>query len=135
MENALPEGHPRILVVDDEPSLLRMMGVYLKRLGYSVTASATTEQALQLAKNEPGVFAVAVLDATMAGPGMEALASELLRANPTLRVLAASGYPVDMTALEAVAPGRVAFLHKPFSPEMLAGAVGRMLAAKKEEEL
>jgi FixJ family two-component response regulator len=39
---------------------------------------------------------------------------------------------VDMSALECEAPGRVDFLHKPFTPEMLASAVGRMLAAEKE---
>jgi CheY-like chemotaxis protein len=46
--------------------------------------------------------------------------------------LTASGYPVDITALEAAAPGRVAFLHKPFTPEMLAAAIRRMLAAQEE---
>ena len=36
------------------------------------------------------------------------------------------------TALQAAAPGRVAFLHKPFTPEMLAAAIRRMLAAQEE---
>jgi DNA-binding NtrC family response regulator len=40
---------------------------------------------------------------------------------------------VDVTALEAVAPGRVAFLLKPFTPEMLATAVRRLLAAEEED--
>ena len=35
----------RILLVDDDPSLLKMMGVYLGRLGYSVTLANSTEQA------------------------------------------------------------------------------------------
>ena len=50
---------------------------------------------------------------------MEDLAARMLAANPRLCVIAASGYPVDMSRLEAAAPGRVMFLHKPFSPEML----------------
>jgi DNA-binding NtrC family response regulator len=40
-----------------------------------------------------------------------------------------------MSALEAAAPGRVAFLHKPFTPDMLAAALRRILAAEKKEEL
>jgi DNA-binding NtrC family response regulator len=125
----------RILLVDDEPSLLKMMSVYLQRHGYSVTTSGTTAQASALAEASPGSFALAVLDASMPGLSMEDLALKLLRANPSLRVLASSGYPVDMTALETAAAGRVAFLHKPFTPEMLAASIRRMLAAQQEEEI
>lgn len=122
----------RILIVDDEPSLVKMMTVYLERLGYTVTACGSTDEASRLVRTEPASFAVAVLDATMEGLSMEQLALEMLRACPALRLLAASGYPVDMSALEAAAPGRVAFLHKPFTPEMLAASVRRMLAPEKE---
>ncbi|HJT87052.1 MAG TPA: response regulator [Bryobacteraceae bacterium] len=122
----------RILIVDDEPSLVKMMTVYLERLGYAVTACGSTQEASRLVQSEPASFAVAVLDATMEGLSMEQLALQMLRVCPALRLLAASGYPVDMNALEAAAPGRVAFLHKPFTPEMLAASVRRMLAPEKE---
>jgi len=120
-----------ILIVDDEPALLKMMNMYLGRLGYSVTTATTTEQAWKSAETASEPFAVAVIDATMEGMSMEELAKRLLRTSPALRVIAASGYPVDMTSLESAAPGRVAFLHKPFTPEMLAAAVRRMLAAQE----
>jgi len=81
---------------------------------------------------EPAKFAVVVLDATMTGMPLDELAERLLNASSSLRVLAASGYPVDMSALAATAPGRVDFLHKPFSPEMLAAAVRRMLGPEEE---
>jgi DNA-binding NtrC family response regulator len=68
----------------------------------------------------------------MQGLSMTELATRMLKANASLRVLTASGYPVDITALEAAAPGRVEFLHKPFTPEMLAAAIRRMLAAQEE---
>lgn len=119
----------RILIVDDEPPLLKMMKVYLSRLGYSVTTAETTGQAWAEVMAAPAEFAVAVLDATMAGMTMEDLALRMLKAHPALRVIATSGYPVDMTAMETAAPGRVTFLPKPFTPEMLASAVRRMLAA------
>ena len=133
MKTARASGPPRILVVDDEPPLLKMMRVYLQRLGYCVDTAASTEEASALAAQES--FAVVVLDGTMEGLGLEELAVRILRGNPTVRVLAASGYPVDMTALEAAAPGRVGFLHKPFTPEMLAATIRRMLGAEEEKEL
>ena len=122
----------RILLVDDEPALLKMVGAYLGRLGYSVTTANTTDKAWAEMEASPGSIAVAVLDATMQGLSMTELATRMLQANASLRVLTASGYPVDITALEAAAPGRVAFLHKPFTPEMLAAAIRRMLAAQEE---
>jgi DNA-binding NtrC family response regulator len=122
----------RILLVDDEPPLLRMMSVYLGRLGYQVTAVNATEKAWKEIEAAPAAFALAVLDATMPGMSMEDLALRILSANSSLRVIAASGYPVDMTAMEQAAPGRVMFLHKPFVPEMLASAVRRMIGAQKE---
>ena len=132
MENAAV----RILLVDDEPSLLKVAGAYLNRLGYSVTQANTTEKAwaeMQAATGEEGGgFAVAVLDATMSGLPMAELAERILQASETVRVLTTSGYPVDIGDLEEAAPGRVAFLHKPFTPEMLAAALRRMLGAQEE---
>jgi len=122
----------QILIVDDEPSLLKMMSIYLARLGYAVVAAVNAEQALEAVKTQPGGFAVAVLDASLASNGLDDLATQMLMVTPRLCVIAASGYPVDMTLLEAAAPGRVTFLHKPFSPEMLAAAVRRMLATQEE---
>jgi two-component system, cell cycle sensor histidine kinase and response regulator CckA len=122
----------RILIVDDEPPLLRMMSLYLGRLGYSVETADTTAQAWKSADGAQPEFSAAVLDASMAGMSMQDLALRMLRACPSLRVIATSGYPVDMAAVETAAPGRVMFLPKPFTPEMLASAVRRMLAAQEE---
>lgn len=132
METAGPADRSRILLVDDEPALLKMMSVYLERRGYAVTTSSSTDGAAALVDKEPTSFAVAVLDATMPGLSMEDLALKLLRLNPALHVLAASGYPVDMSAIETAAPGRVSFLHKPFTPDMLVAAVRRMLGGEQE---
>ena len=123
----------RLLVVDDEPQLLRMLSLYLGRLGYSVTTAETTDAAWRLVEADPAAFAVAVLDGSMSGMSMNDLALRMLRANPALRVLAASGYPVDMTALSEAAPGRVGFLQKPFTPEMLATALRGLLGAQEEK--
>jgi DNA-binding NtrC family response regulator len=122
----------RILIVDDEPALLKMMSVYLRRLGYEVETAGGTEGAWARIEADPGSFAVVVLDATMPGLSLNELALRALRASPGLRVIAASGYPVDMSEVKAAAPGRVAFLPKPFTPEMLAAAVRRMLAPEEE---
>ena len=120
----------RILLADDEASLLRLMGVYLKRVGYSVTEAASMSETWAAFEAEPGEFSVVVLDGSMGGPPLAQLMFEL---NPGLRIVMASGYPVDMRALEAAAPGRVAFLLKPFPAEMLASAIKRLLGSQEEK--
>jgi DNA-binding NtrC family response regulator len=124
-----PNG--QILIVDDEPSLLKMMSTYLRRLGYVVVTAGNGDDALAALDAQPGGFSVVVLDATIAGTSLDELAGRMLTATPRLCVIAASGYLVDMTDLEAAAPGRVTFLHKPFAPEMLAAAVRRMLGTQE----
>ncbi len=109
-----------------------MVSVYLDRLGYPVETAASTDEAWKRVQADPGGYAVAVLDATMPGLSMTALALQMLRASKDLRIVAASGYPVDMRELEAAGPGRVTFLPKPFPPEMLASVVRRMLGAEEE---
>jgi len=123
----------QILIVDDEPSLLKMLTVYLRRLDYAVVAADSTEKAWAEVEAAPHAFALAVLDATMSGIPMLDLAARMLAADPRLCVIAASGYPVDITVLQAAAPGRVIFLHKPFSPEMLGNAVRRMIATQETD--
>ena len=133
METAAPGEHPQILIVDDEPQLLKVISLYLRRLGYPVTTLDRAEKAAALTDTDLQRYAIVVLDATLDGIGMEQLALQMLKGNAGLRVLAASGYPVDVSALEAAAPGRVAFLLKPFTAEMLADCVRRIVASDKEE--
>jgi DNA-binding NtrC family response regulator len=128
----MSERATTILIIDDEPLLLRMMSLYLGRKGYQVTVAGSAPKArAELAAAAAG-FDVIVLDATIAGITPVEFGSEILGGDPNVRVLVASGYPVDMSGLEAAAPGRVAFLHKPFPPEMLAAALRRLLGREEE---
>lgn len=133
IQPALREGSGKaVLLVDDEKQLLKMMSVYLRRLGYAVRTAEATDLAWAEVGHSVGELAAAVLDASLAGLSTEDLAFRLLEANPNLCVIVVSGYPVDMTVLEAAAPGRVLFLHKPFTAEMLAATLRRMIGAQKE---
>jgi two-component system cell cycle sensor histidine kinase/response regulator CckA len=122
----------KILIVDDEPALLKMMELYLTRVGYSVKALDASDRAWAEVESSPGEYAAAVLDATLRGMSTQDLALRLLAANPALSVVVASGYPVDMSAMEAAAPGRVSFVQKPFTAEALTRTLRRLLGPKEE---
>jgi DNA-binding NtrC family response regulator len=119
----------KILLVDDEPALLKMMAVYLTRKGHSVTTADSTDRAWDAVESSTGAIAAAVLDASMRGLSTEDLALRLLAASPSVCVIVASGYPVDMDRLDAAGPGRVRFLQKPFTAETLDATLRRMIGS------
>jgi DNA-binding NtrC family response regulator len=89
-----------VLLVDDEGTLLKLMSVYLRRLGYTATPVNTVAKAWEQLKRNPDRFAVVVLDAGMAETGIDDLVMKLFAAYPHLRLVVNSGYPVDMSMLQ-----------------------------------
>lgn len=63
----------------------------------------------------------------MINPTGEELAWRILAARPRMQVILSISYAVDLANIEHAFPGRVSFLHKPFSGEMPAQAVQRIL--------
>ena len=118
----------RIMVVDDDFSLLGFTARYLTRLGYMVTACQTAEKAWALWQQSPGFHAVLV-DGTLPALDGEDLAVKLVRSDPQVRLILMSGYLCPLDHLEGIAPGRVSFLHKPFTPGLLAKTVKRAVEA------
>ncbi|MNM86717.1 hypothetical protein D3C81_988790 [compost metagenome] len=124
---------PSILVVDDSPSLRRMIGACLRAGGFDVTEAADGEQAHALAEAaaaDDDAFGMLVTDQVM--PGMDGLT--LMR-----RLRASARYtaiPILMLTTEhdssireqARAAGASGFLPKPFDPDALMQAVAALLA-------
>jgi len=113
----------RILVVDDDPSLLKLMTTYLSRLGYQVVSCNNSDEAWALVRAAPSLYSLALVDLNMPGMRGEELARRILACNASIRLIVASGYPAELSGVEAL-DSRVTFLHKPFAPKELARAVG-----------
>ncbi|MEJ2038371.1 MAG: response regulator [Desulfosarcinaceae bacterium] len=73
----LPHGEERILLVDDEPPIVKMCSQVLERLGYSVTARTSSIEALELFKTKPTEFDLVATDMTMPNMTGDLLAAEL----------------------------------------------------------
>src|SRR6266576_2192393 len=107
-----------IMVVDDDRALLGFTNKYLSRLGYSVTACRTSEEAWTLFSAPAANYSLVVVDLSMPGLSGEELSRRMLSADPHVRLILTSGYPFDPR--KTLDGGeRVAFLHKPFTPSML----------------
>ncbi len=123
---------PRILIVDDEPSLRHVVGEHLRRAGHDVATVSNGLEALD--EMREAAFDLVITDIIM--PQMEGIETirELRKQTPALKIIAMSGggrfddgdYYLRMAHLF----GSDAVLAKPFSREQLLEAVTRVL--KKE---
>ena len=122
---------PTILVVDDEPSLLRLMAFVLQRRGYAMITATNGEEALtKLRQNRPDLV---VLDIMMPRKDGYQVASEV-RADPELTqtpIIMLSAKAQDEDIERGLALGVNAYITKPFEPERLAEAVAAALAEAK----
>ena len=128
-EHALPprtEGGHKILVVDDEPGILRGCERVLRAAGHEVRSADRAEKALEILREDPDIE-LALVDLRM--PGMDGL--ELLaRAGdvaPETVFVVITAYATIEAAVEATKRGAYDFLAKPFSPDELSRIVNRSL--------
>jgi two-component system cell cycle sensor histidine kinase/response regulator CckA len=121
------------MVVDDDPSLLGFTSKYLTRLGYSVSPYRSSEEAWKRFTALDADYSLVVIDVSMPTLSGEQLSRMMLGEKPHIRLILTSGYPFDMEKLlAAIGPERMAFLHKPFTPAMLAETVARLLRSGSE---
>jgi PAS domain S-box-containing protein len=113
--SATPSGL-HVLLVEDEPEVLRVVQAFLAQWSCSVVACSNADAALASAAQ--GRFDLLLSDVAL-GPGLrgDQLAQRLRESNPALPVLLMSGYAPD--ALTAAWP----LLRKPFTREQLAEAI------------
>jgi two-component system response regulator GlrR len=115
-----------ILVVDDDPDLLRLMQIRLTAAGYAVSTAESGERALaQVSVTRPQLI---VTDLRMGGMDGMALFEAIRAGNPTLPVIMLTAHGTIPDAVSAVQRGVFGYLTKPFDPKALLAEVERALA-------
>jgi DNA-binding NtrC family response regulator len=121
----------KIVVVDDEPALLESVRSYLSRMGYSVTAFLDAKLAWDYFTSDPSACTVMIVDLTLEGMSGQEFIGKVMQHRPGMAVLATSGYPPALQQLTELQGARLRTLEKPFTPQMLIDALGRLLASQK----
>jgi two-component system, cell cycle sensor histidine kinase and response regulator CckA len=123
----VPGGTERLLVVEDDPQVREVTVRSLRSGGYDVLVAASSQDALAL---DVGGVRLLVTDVVMPGLDGRALAGELVRRHPALRVLYVSGYTQDVIAERGVLDSKVELLEKPFSSSALLARVRSVLDSR-----
>ena len=128
---ALPRGTETILVVEDDQAVRSVIRRTLERQGYTVREAASVDDALHALAEPNANVALVLTDVVLVGENGRALAEQIGKRWPALRVLFMSGYPDDEILRRGlIDPGSV-FLTKPVTPEALAKAVREALDSRK----
>jgi PAS domain S-box-containing protein len=122
----------KILVMDDEDSVSRLVVRMLTPCGYSVATAPDAQEALKLYKQALGSgtpYDAVILDLTIpGGPGGKEVIKGLLALDPRVQAIVSSGYAEDPIMADPAAYGFKGTVAKPYTANALREAVARVLA-------
>jgi len=124
-------GNGTILVMDDEPFILDIVGEILESLGYSVICKVNGKEVIDLFQKQPSAvnsITAMIFDLTIPGAmgGIEAV-SHLRKMNVTIPIFVASGYASDPVVANPSEYGFTGSISKPFTRDELVALLNKYL--------
>lgn len=124
-------GDEVILLVEDEPAILNLASIMLRRFGYTVLAAGTPGEAIALARDYPRKIHLLITDVVMPEMNGRDLAGNLASSHPEIKCLFMSGYTANVIAHRGVLDPGVNFIQKPFSKDDLGMGVRKALEGSR----
>ena len=117
----------RVLVVDDEAKMQRVLQIMLQRMGHEVSCAGNGEEALQIIKTAP--VNLIISDLRMPGMSGTDLLKTLREQGNEVPVIIMTAYGTIESAVEAMKLGACDYIIRPFDVEALELAINRILTA------
>jgi CheY-like chemotaxis protein len=135
-EDRTIKGHGRILVMDDEPSLRKMIGTMLEKMGYEsefAKDGAGAIRRVEEAREAEKPYDAVILDLTIPGGmgGKEAI-KKLLEIDPELKAIVSSGYSDDPVLSDFQEYGFKGMISKPFESRSLGKVLHEVIQGEEE---
>jgi DNA-binding NtrC family response regulator len=121
----------RILIVDDDENIRKVITTILADEGYKVESVDTAKKAIEVTKRK--FFNLALIDIRL--PDMEGidLLTKMRETTPKMRKIIITGYPTLQNAIEAVNRGADAYILKPFDMEKVLETMKEQLRIQEQE--
>jgi DNA-binding NtrC family response regulator len=121
----------RILIIDDDENIRKVLQTILEDEGYFVATADTAKKGIE--ESEKGFFNLALVDVRL--PDMEGieLLTMLRDTKPKMRKMIVTGYPTVQNAVAAVNKGADSFVMKPFDVEKILLTIKEQLKKQEEE--
>ena len=115
----------RILIVDDEPSILTLASLILRNSGYPVLTSTNGQEGLEVFTVYRDTISIVVTDVKMPVMGGIDMAKAIKSLKRDVHVIFVSGYAPNEEITELILAWDAQFISKPFDLQQLRGAVQR----------
>ena len=116
--------HIKVLVVDDDPQVCKMVGKILQENDYQVQTFTQARRALQAVRKSP--FDVGLIDIKMPDIGGVELVEKIRAEDDRVALVVMTAYPDVQSAAETMRLGTRDYITKPFSEEQLLAALERI---------
>ena len=130
-----PSERPTVLVVDDEEDLRDIMRRMLERRGFDTLIAADSTQAIDTCREHDGDIDVLVTDLGLPGVSGGELSRTAAALRPAMGVVYISGLPKDIAVSKGLIGSDALLVKKPFTSEVLVGALRTVLADKDAPNL
>lgn len=122
----------RILIVDDDENIRKVLLAILEDKGYNVEPAGTAREAVEKSKRK--FYNLALIDIRL--PDMEGieLLTKMRDTTPKMRKVIITGYPTLQNAVDAVNKGADAYIVKPFDVEKVLETIDQQLRKQQEEK-
>jgi DNA-binding NtrC family response regulator len=122
----------RILIIDDDENIRKVLTTILEDEGYNVESVDTAKKAIERTRRK--FYNLALIDIRL--PDMEGieLLTKMKNTTPKIRKIIITGYPTLQNAVEAVNRGADAYILKPFDMEKVLEAIKDQLKKQQNEK-
>ncbi len=127
----MKKGKKKILIVDDDESILQVFTRILQKHGYDTDTAETGKEALEKCKT--GFFNLALIDLKLPDIDGTELLEQLNKNHPDMIKIMITGYPSTNNHDKSLKMGAEAYLIKPINPEDLLETFKEKLKKKKAE--
>jgi len=126
------DSDARILIVDDDENIRKVLIAILEDKGYNIEAVGTAREAIK--KTDKKFYNLALIDIRL--PDMEGidLLTKIRDTTPRMRKIIITGYPTLQNAVEAVNLGADAYIMKPFDVEKVLSTISEQLRKQDQEK-
>jgi CheY-like chemotaxis protein len=131
--SADPGGEARVLLVEDEADVRSVVSKMLSVNGFAVVEAADPFHALRLFEQHREQIDLLITDVVMPGMNGKQLYEKIAAANPEIRTLFISAYTDGVIDDLGELRDGVAFLQKPFTPDLLLFKLQQILESRPED--
>ena len=125
-------GNARILIIDDDENIRKVLTAILEEEGYIVDSVGTAKKAI--AETERQFYNLALIDIRLPDREGVELLTRMKDTSPRMRKIIITGYPTLANAVRAVNKGADAYIIKPFDMEKVLKTIDEELRKQQEEK-